>query len=143
MTFPADHIFHLDGTEITLEAALGDLASVSLILADKIAAFPDDSETDDWNAALADIETVQALLRSFIAPYRDPFPVSGECPCGSSSWLNRESGYERWSVAEWRDGELVVFHNGWSDMSEGGAGEWVACAVCDAEFELPDKVSHT
>lgn len=76
------------------------------------------------------------------SPTRSAFPSNGLCECGANSWYDVETGYTRMSSAEFEDGALSVFIDGWDDMSEDGDDHYVECQLCSRQYALPDSVDY-
>lgn len=113
--------------------------------------------TDTTTTTPADrLEAARAELRNAELAWYDslpPFPADGRCECGadpteSAAFTISETGYERWTSAEWAGDHLHAFTDGWDDMSDDGRLEWVECdpyrgsTGCGRAYRLPDGVEY-
>ena len=101
------------------------------------------SERVEVNMAAVDAAVV--ALREQVAGL-PAFPADGVCPhCDGGEWRVVEPGYWRWTRTTFEDGVLSA--NGWDDMSEEGAAEWIECdryssvsTGCGAAFQAPESL---
>lgn len=96
----------------------------------------------------------RAARREWIALLPELDPDTLTCPaCNADpddgNWTVREVGYERWTTSvevttiddDWAEqGELYLrpYADGWDDMTEGGAHEWLIC-TCGACYPMPAR----
>lgn len=68
-------------------------------------------------------------------------PTTGICDCGKSDYFYVvEPGYWRTTNASVSCGTWTATADGWDDMTEEGAFEFMECGFCNAMYEKPHNI---
>lgn len=92
----------------------------------------------ELHAAEAELQRARAAWYETLPELADELRCS-RCGAGDEvrDLIVNEEGYERWTSCEIADGVLLAVTDGWDDMSEGGALEYVRCDKCEQAHRVP------